>query len=113
MTVTYEWDVEQVATIDHTHASGQDFAAGDIMEHYHQTSYQDCLALIASGPAEEHSHYVICIVRDHDNERNGEYTRSWAYIEDGVLDDGFYDAYGVEVSKTPKRFFDEMKRAKK
>lgn len=113
MAVFYEWDVEQVATVDHTHSSGQEFAAGDVMEHYHQESYSDCLAFIASGPDEENSHHEICIVRDHQSERNGDETRSWAYIEDGVLDDGFYDANAVMLSKTPKRFFDEMERAHK
>ena len=113
MAVFYEWDVEQVATVEHTHFSGQGFAAGDVMEHFHQESYSDCLAFIAANPAEEHSHYEICIVRDHENERNGDETRTWAYIEDGVLDDGFCDANACELSKTPKRFFDEMERAHK
>lgn len=108
MTVIYEWDVEQVASVE-----GAEFAAGDIIEHFHQLSYQECLDFIAANPAPQNTHYEICIVRDHDNERNGDQTRSWAYIAEGVLDDGFYDANAVKLSKTPKRFFAEMERAKR
>ncbi|MCY1439935.1 hypothetical protein D9M71_561890 [compost metagenome] len=110
MTVVYEWDVELVATSAHADATGRDFAAGDIMGHFHQESYKDCREFTAANPAAENSHYEVCLVRDSENPRNGDQVRAWAYIADGVLDDSFYDAMCSRVCKTPKRFFEEMKR---
>lgn len=110
MTVYYEWDVEQVATSNHVDHTGQEFAAGDVMEHFHQESYRDCRDFIAANPPCENSHYEVCLVRDSESLRSGDQIRAWAYIVDGELDDSFYDANCSRVSKTPKRFFDEIRR---
>lgn len=102
MTVHYEWDVEEV-----TAAESESFEAGEVIDHYHQTSYADCIAFIRS-PVKSFAaldvEYHICVVRDDDN------GRSWAYFHDGMLPDNFEDAYQVPVAKVPKRFHDEVSR---
>lgn len=111
MTVTYEWDVEQVASVEHS-TKHQDFGVGDVIEHFHQGSYRECVAFMAANPPPENSRYEVCIVRDSFSERTGESTRAWAYIEDGVLAEAFHDAIPSKVCDTPKRFFAEIERVK-
>jgi hypothetical protein len=107
MTVYYEWDVEEVAEADMT-SCNQDFAKDDVMEHWHQTSYKDCLAFIANTQPELNTRYDIVLVRDDDDRR------AWAYIQDdGTLPEYFCDADGHEYKKVPKRFHEEVKKNRK
>ena len=106
MTVYYEWDVEEVANADMT-SCGQDFAKDDVMEHWHQISYKDCLEFIAENPPEQNVRYDIVLVRDDDDRR------AWAYMSDGKLDDWCCDADGIEYRKVPKRYHDEVKKNSK
>ena len=108
MTVWYEWDVEEVANIDMT-ADGQDFAADDIMEHWHQLSFKDCLEFIAKNKPPANVRYDIVLVRDDDDRR------SWSYIdkETNTLPEMFIDATGDEYKKVPKKFFKEIEVALK
>lgn len=104
MTVCYEWDVEEV-----TAAESESFEAGECIDHYHQTSYEDCLAFMRSPVksfADLDVEYCICIVRDDDE------GRAWAYLENGKLPDNFEDAYQVPVAKVPKRFHEEVAKAR-
>lgn len=108
MTVYYEWDVEEVADKDLT-SCGQDFAKDDVMEHWHQTSFKDCLDFIAKNAPAEGVRYDIVLVRDDDDRR------AWAYSADEdsfVLPEFFCDANGDEYKKVPKRFHDEVKKNK-
>lgn len=77
------------------------------MEHWHQTSYADCLAFIAKNPPEENVRYEIVLVRDDDDRR------SWAYMEDGKLPEYALDAYETEWGKIPKKYHAEVARAHK
>lgn len=105
MTVYYEWDVEEVANEDLT-ADGQNFAENDVMEHYFQTSFKDCVSFANSGTHSEHNTRLdIVLVRDDDDRR------AWAYLqEDGTMPEYFCDADGREYKKVPKRFHDEVKK---
>lgn len=104
MTVYYEWDVEEVADADMT-SCGQDFAKDDVMEHWHQTSYKDCLSFVNNTPPEQNTRYDIVLVRDDDDRR------AWAYMQDdGTLPEYFCDADGQEYKKVPKRFHEVVKK---
>lgn len=106
MTVYYEWDVEEVADADQIHG-GQSFAKDDIMEHWHQTSYKDCLAFIAANPPAQNVRYDIVLVRDDDDRR------AWAYMTDGKLPEWTCDEDGIEYRLIPKRFFIEVEKNSK
>jgi hypothetical protein len=109
MAVYYEWDVEEVADADQT-SCGQKFAKDDIIEHWHQKSFKDCLAFIAANPPAENVRYDIVLVRDDDDRR------AWAHSDDEnkfVLPAMFCDAEGVEYKKVPQVFFKEVERALK
>jgi hypothetical protein len=106
MTVYYEWDVEEVADADQT-VEGQDFAKDDIMEHWHQKSYADCLTFIQQNPPADNVRYDIVLIRDDDDRR------AWAYMEDGNLPEWFCDANGEEYKKVPQEYIKEVAKTLK
>lgn len=106
MTVYYEWDVEEIATENHVSVGGQEYDAGDVMEHFHQTSLKDCHQFIEynSKLKDDLSRFQIVLVRD------GERSRTWAYMEYGKLPEFFVGAWGEDRTRVPKRFHEEVKR---
>lgn len=96
MTVVYEWDVETVADRD-----SDDFADGDVIEHYHTASFKECMEYVNKYPPEAGTRYDIVLVRDDDE------GRSWAYLFHGNMLP-FLDAYNNNVCKVPKRFITEV-----
>jgi hypothetical protein len=101
MAVVYEWDVEEVATVD-----SEQYAVDDIIEHCHSAKFKEALADKArlEAGAEPGIGYRIVLVRDDD------IGRSWAYFypEDNTLDEWFEDAYPRRVCKVPKRYVEEV-----
>lgn len=95
MSVKYEWDVETVD--DH----------GDVLDHDHDASLSALL----------HRHHDIgngeqlALVRDVGDDIEGLLDRTWAYVEEGELDEFFCTASGTPDYKTPKRFHAELARA--
>jgi len=85
MKTVHEWDVERVCD-------------DEVLEHYHQESYADCLNFVKSFnvPVGEELHVVL--VRDDDK------CRSWAYVEDGALAEIFTDACDRTVAKVPNKY---------
>lgn len=111
MTVFYEWDVEEIACEALTD-NGMEFDAGDVMEHYHQTSFKDCKTLVneIDGKNPINSRMQVVLVRDDDH------GRLWAYMDkDGNLPEFFSNAWGKVdfCTKVPKRFHEEVKRNSK
>lgn len=103
MTVYYEWDVEEVATVD-----SKEYAVDDVIDHSHSAKFAEAMAdrarFIAAGvPGVE---YNVLLVRDDDE------GRAWAYFypEDNTLDEWFEDAYERRVCKMPKRYAEEVAR---
>lgn len=96
MTVVYEWDRETVADGD-----SADFEDGECIDHRHGVSYMDVLISSREQPPEG-CRFLLVLVRDDDK------GRSWAYVENGKLDDYFTDANGDELVKVPKRFHKEL-----
>lgn len=97
--VQYEWDVEACAAADTA-----EHEEGEVLEHWHQSSYKDAYAFYKRVPAAG-ERYELVLVRDDDN------GRSWAYCdENGRLPDHFEDAYNCETAKVPKRFVAEVSR---
>lgn len=108
MTVYYEWDVEEVAN-ERLTDSGQEFDKDDVMEHYFQSSFKCCreFKTNADDINSVNSRLEIVLVRDDDH------GRAWAYLNsEGKLPEYFTDAYRRETTKVPKRFHDEVERAK-
>jgi len=96
--VAYEWDVEEVTADEYE----------DVVEHYHQGSYEDCLKFINSNPTSSDTLYRIVLVKDeYTNKHDG---RSWAYVVDNTLPETFFDAYNVPSGRVPKRFHQEIQR---
>lgn len=92
MATIYEWCVEHVC-------------GDEVLEHYHQESYAECLVFITDFSLPSGSELHIVLVRDDDK------CRSWAYIEDTVLPERFTDAYDRPVAKVPKRYHTEVARS--
>ena len=96
----YEWDVEKVTTIDTA-----DHEEGEVIEHFHQTSAQDCIKH-TQQPAGDGCEWRIVLVLDTQD------GRSWAYVNDDMtLDTHFEDAYERKTRKVPKRFHEELAKA--
>lgn len=106
MSVFYEWDVEEVASAD-----GDDVAEGDIVQHWFQTSFADCLKHVATQKLEPGFKWETVLVRDTDA-INAEEHRTWAYLnDDGTLPECFQGSGGDDQTKVPKRFHEEVARA--
>jgi hypothetical protein len=96
----YEWDVERVAT-----AETEEFAEGDITDHFHQSSAQDCIKHIQQ-PAGDGFEWRIALVLDTQD------GRSWAYVNDDMtIDKCFEDAYERKTRVVPQRFHKELAKA--
>lgn len=91
-TVEYEWAVE---TMD----GPEDDA--DIIDVYHESTYAAAQAM-ANGKQNAR----VALVRNA--YRNGNRSRSWAYIEDGKLPVEFLDAYYRPIARVPVRFRREV-----
>lgn len=104
--VTYEWDVEKVQDGDTPEREDQ-----EVIEHYQQSSYADCLQFIKE-PSPAGSKYRVVLVRDDQDDPRDIVDRAWAYVENGTLPEYFEDAYLRETTKVPKRFHAEVARAK-
>lgn len=94
--IVYEWDVEEVSAL-----ATDDYEKGEVIEHWHQSSFLDALKFSRTTPPEG-SEYVIVLVRDDDN------GRAWAYLEDGKLPDYALDAADNKCGKIPVRFHKEV-----
>lgn len=93
MRVVYEWDVETVAVADTA-----DYEAGEVLEHWHQSSKADALR-VAAAPAHPTQGYRVVLVRDDDA------GRSWAYLgANGAMPTHFLDAYDRPTHLVPARF---------
>lgn len=102
MTVYYEWDVEEVQ--DYIDESGDEQT--EIIEHWFQMSYEDCIKHISRRPAPSGNRYDIVLVRDDDD------GRSWAYMEGGKLPEYAENAFGEDCGKIPKKYHAEVARYK-
>ncbi len=95
----YEWDVEEVRP---------DEEFGDeVVEHYFQNSFADCLKKIKEPPVGGFR-WDICIVLDTQSRR------SWAYMDmkSRALPEFFEDANGDTTRKVPRRFHKEVEKSK-
>lgn len=97
MSVTYEWDVEVVASVE-----SENYFKGDVIEHLHQITFRDCV-IESRKPSDKGMEYLICLVRDDDK------GRAWSYFIDGKLQP-FEDANGCKVCEVPMRYVEEVRR---
>lgn len=90
MTVHYEWDVEEVD--EH----------GDIIQHWFQDSYIDCLKFVENNPDKN---LDIVLVKTTDEERG------WFYLSEyDTLPRVFSDAYNKNLGNVPKKYILEIER---
>lgn len=89
MAISYEWDVETIGS------------HGDIIEHFFQDSYADCVEF--ASDAEEKT--AIVLVRDVHESDGALVDRQWAYVESGKIPDEFSGG-----AKVPKRFRREVEK---
>lgn len=95
MAVYYKWVVETVREY-------ADDGGNDIIDTCGQVSYAEAVK-VASEPCEgADCHFEIVLVRDDDDRR------SWAYMEDGKLQEYAEDAYGTNWGKIPKKYHVEV-----
>lgn len=104
MTIVYEWDVEEV--VDGATEQHED---EEVIDHYHQSSYADCMKFMRDAPPEGHKWMVVLVVDELDNHTSVA-DRGWAYIENGLLPENAIDAEGRFFRKIPKRFHEEVLR---
>lgn len=107
--VFYEWDVEEVASVD-----SKEYAVDDVIDHSHCATFAEAMADKIRFDAAKVPGVVFRLVLVRDDDRP-DGCRSWAYVDedDGLLDEWFEDAYARQVSKVPKRFHEEVARWKK
>ena len=98
--VTYEWDCETVVAIEDEHNE-----EGEILDHAHGASFAEVHAWAESVVPPAGAYFKLVLVRDDDE------CRSWAYVENGMLDEFFYDTDGRKMARVPVRFVAEVKRA--
>jgi hypothetical protein len=94
--VSYEWDVEEVTSIE-----TEMYEEGEVLDHNFTESYEECKK-IASRKAPQGIRFEIVLVRDTED------SRSWAYMENGKLPKYFEDASLTETRKVPLRFHKEV-----
>ncbi len=99
-TVFYEWDVEEVTDVE-----SERYEEGEVIEHWHQESYADCQHLTAQKAPSGMRFEIVLVCNTFDD-------RSWAYVENGKLPKYFENAYQNKTRKVPKRFHDELAKAK-
>lgn len=98
----YEWDVEVLS----------DLVNRDIIDHHFKSSFAECLEHVASVKPEDRPLFEIVLVC-YDDECTGDTDRGWAYLnEDGTLPTHFGDSGGNDWRRVPKRFHDEVTRAR-
>jgi hypothetical protein len=106
MTVHYEWDLETVA-----HGDQEQYEDGEVLEHYHAKTFAEVLAWRKDNPPLLGTRYEIVLVRDDNLQR------TWAYTsrkerhnrpDQYTLPLHFEDANGVEATKVPARFRNEI-----
>lgn len=97
----YEWDVEEVLF---AYEDGEE--SNDVIEHWFQKSFADCLKHIKTKVPGERCRWDICIVMDDQD------ARSWAYVDMHTmqLPTHFEDASGGRTRKVPKRFHSEISK---
>ena len=98
MTITYEWDIEEV-----------DRESGDILDHNHGSSLAWLIpnagAIIHQGRGD------LVLVRNEGNNLDGLIDRCWAYAQGYELPQYFSASDGSETDiKVPQRFHREIKR---
>jgi hypothetical protein len=99
MTVEYEWDVEMLTIGDGV----PDKSDNEVIDHYHCETFKEAVAWVARNTPEPGTRYAIVLVRDDFD------MRTWAYLEDdGTLPTHFMCAYGLDRTKVPKRFHDQV-----
>jgi hypothetical protein len=98
--ISYEWDIE-------TLTGGKGSAGVEIGDHNHRDALDGYATSELVEALSPDSHKLLCLVRDDED------GRSWAYVNDGELDEWFRDAEGYEVRKVPKLFRREFERALK
>lgn len=97
MSTTYEWDVE---TMEH----------GEILGRVHSDTALEAINYMRRNACllETGQKFALVLVRDDDD------GRSWTYVRsDGTLPPHFHDAYENEVAKMPRRFYDELRTARR
>lgn len=98
--IEYEWDVEEVAEFD-----TESEAAGDIVEHWFQTSFADAKKFALTKPSTDCKFEIVLVSDDS-------LGRTWAYLQpDGTLSHHFYDAAGHKRGRVPLRFHEEVRKA--
>ena len=98
MTVSYEWDIEEV-----------DRETGDILAHNHGDKLSWLLSTFGDIITQGHGDLVL--VRDRGDNEEGLLDRHWAYVKDGVLPEYFTDSMGESISiRVPQRFHWEIAR---
>lgn len=96
MTVSYEWDIEEV-----------DRDSGDILDHNHGDKLSQLLR--AFGDIITQGRGDLVLVRDEGNNVEGLLDRYWAYVKDGVLPEYFTDSMGEDTGiRVPQRFHREI-----
>lgn len=89
MKLIYEWDYETVED-------------GDVIDHDHSDKLADF--------SEDRKTDTLVLVRNEGSEEDGLTDREWAYVVDGKLPDYFQDARGVNGSKVPIKYHQELKK---
>jgi hypothetical protein len=110
MSVFYEWDVEEVA-VSLGKYERQDVEEGDIVEHWFQDNFADCLKHVATQKLEPGFKWEIVLVRNTDA-TNAEEPRTWAYLNDnGTLPEFFQGSGGDDQTRVPQRFHKEVEQS--
>lgn len=104
MSVTYEWDVELVADGD-----SDEHEDGEVLDHAHSETLREAIEWSKANPPEPGTRHEIVLVRDK-IEPDCFLNRTWAGLEGGKLPEFFYDSIGIDQTKVPKRFHDEVAR---
>lgn len=89
--IHYEWDVEEVNS------------DGDVIQHWFQSSYADCVKFICENTPGQDCLFLIVLVKI----KNGNY--GWWYA--GTIDEWntFHDANACEFGKVPEKYKKEVR----
>jgi len=94
----YEWDIESVD--EH----------GDIQDHNFRDKLSEFEGKLRSEiPLAKHEKLVL--VRDELDIDGGTIGRSWAYVENGQIEESFKDSGGGDVTPVPLRFIKELRQS--
>ena len=104
MTITYEWDIEEIDVSEPDEP--------EVLDHNHQDALKD-YSLSEVGRINGATFCLVLVRNDHDRFDDLK-DRQWAYaVRDGSgwsLPEFFQNAYEREECKVPKRFHEEISK---